>query len=134
MTYSNTKKDNIQVSYREKLKNIVIVVGLTIFIASGWINIVGQLQTLIEAERINDDLAEKTANLEYEAKVEEAKLKEATTEADQQRRARNLLGLGKPGDKWIVLPKLEDNINIGQEYMIDEEVPNIIRWWRLFTK
>lgn len=134
MTYSNIKKASVQANWKDRVKNGLMAIILLVVIVLSLSNVVNQYKTLIDAQKINSDLQQKNANISQEISDLKQKTAYATTSAYRQRRARQFLGLGNSIDRWIILPKLEGNINIGQKYNESETLPKYIQWWERFTK
>lgn len=134
MTYSNTKKANVQANWKVRVKNGLIAIILLVIIVSSLSNVINQYKTLVDAQKVNSDLELKNAKISQEISDLKQKIEYATSSAYRQRRARQFLGLGNGNDRWIILPKFEVNINIGQGVSESETKPKYIQWWERFTK
>jgi cell division protein FtsB len=134
MTYSNTKKANIQANWKVRAKNGLIAIILLVIIVSSLSNVINQYKTLVDAQKINNDLELKNAKISQEINDLKQKTEYASTSAYRQRRARQFLGLGNSSDRWIIFPKLEGNTNIGQKINESGTLPKYIQWWERFTK
>lgn len=134
MTYSNTKKANIQANWKVRAKNGFMAIILGVIIVSSLSNVINQYKTLVDAQKINNDLELKNAKISQEINDLKQKTEYASTSAYRQRRVRQFLGLGNSSDRWIIFPKLEGNTNIGQKINESETLPKYIQWWERFTK
>lgn len=134
MTYSNTNKDKIQANLIHKSKNIIITILLLITIIYSGGNIINQYVTLKEAKRVNAVKQNDITNLKEKITELRQKVEYATTSAYKARRMRQFYGLGLVDDKWIVIEKSKKESNIGQDYNVAEDKPNIVLWWEKFIK
>jgi len=134
MTYSNTKKANVQANWKVRVKNGFMAGVMLVIIISSLSNVINQYKTLVDAQKVNNDLELKNAKISQEISDLKQKIEYATSSAYRQRRARQFLGLGNSTDRWIILPKFDGNINIGQEVNESKTLPKYIQWWERFTK
>ena len=134
MTYSNTKKDKAQANWLGRLKNWLLIIILSFVAVSSLSNVISQYKTLTEAQRINREDELEIASIKEKISDYRQWVEYATSGAYKARRERQFYGLGLPTDFWIKYPEYEDTTNIGQNYNITENKPNIVKWWERFTK
>lgn len=134
MTYSNTKKDKLQANWLGRIKYGILILMLTIILFSSLSNVISQYRTLVEAQKINRETELNITNVREKISEYRQFGEYATSSAYKVRRERQFLGLGLPTDFWIKYPEYKDTTNIGQNYNIAENKPNIVKWWKRFTK
>jgi len=132
MTYSNINRDKIQTGWRLKVKNGILSLFLIVVIIASLSNVIEQTKTLNEAKKINTEIEMKNTLIKEEIENLRQKIEYATSSAYQQRRARQFLGLGNESDRWLILPQIDENINIGQKFFEGSDKPNLIKWWEMF--
>lgn len=134
MTYSNTNKDKTQLSGWQRGKRILFYMVLGYIIYSSLINIYRQFVTLRAAKDRVNTLVKRVSELEVEKRKYLRLVEESTSSATISRNQRQYFGLGTENDRWITLPSTFPNERIVNEVNEVETEPNLIRWWKLFTK
>ncbi|MFA5894167.1 MAG: hypothetical protein WC851_00150 [Candidatus Shapirobacteria bacterium] len=134
MTYSNTNKDKTQSERWQRAKQILFYVILGYIIYSSLINIYRQFITLKAARNRVDTLERRVNELEIEKKKYQRLVEESTSSATISRNQRQYFGVGTENDRWIALPSITKEERITSEVNEVETEPNLIKWWKLFTK
>lgn len=134
MTYSNTNKDKTQSDRWLRVKQAIFYVVLGYIIYSSLINIYRQFVTLKAARNRVDTLEKQVDELEKEKKKYLRLTEESTSSAIISRNQRQYFGIGTENDRWIALPSSTPGERIINEVNEVETEPNLIRWWKLFTK
>jgi len=134
MTYSNTNKDKIQPGRWQSVKQALFYVVLGYIIYSSLINIYRQFVTLRAARSRVNTLENKVNELDMERKKYQKLVEESTSSAVISRNQRQYFGIGTENDRWLILPTTTADEKIVSEIYEVETEPNLIKWWKLFTK
>ena len=134
MTYSNTNKDKRQPNWWKTTKTAAFYAIVAYLIYSSLLNIYHQWVTLRSAQNRMDTLQQKVIDIEKEKKKYLQLVDEATASATIERKQRQYFGIGGSNDYWIVVPTSTEEAKLVEEVNEVQSSPNLIRWWRLFTK
>jgi hypothetical protein len=134
MTYSNTNRDKTQLDRWKKLKQTLFYGILGYITYSSLSNIYRQFTTLRLAETRLKVLEKKVQSVDTEKKKYLRLVEEATSSATISRNQRQYFGIGTDKDYWLIIPSPQPDENIVTEINEEKTVPNLVKWWNLFTK
>lgn len=96
------------------------------------LNINKQMTTLLAAYKKNKEVRAEIEELEKEIRVLERKIEESSSSAFIEKQARELFGLGREDDYWLILPDSKDIAKDFFKINVDEKLPNWRQWLELF--